>query len=237
MTDPTGARVETRDSPNQSAWSWGEDGIRRVVAHTPQGSYEGSIAHTVNPAAEVSYHRLLSEDGKHAVQLVPWSKKAWHVGDMNSRAEGISACCYADKLTPEVEAMLAKTIAWRLVERGLPATYNPSRDPLARGYCRHGDLQDDRSDPMTALRFRRVIVPKVRFWYRRYSGMQDRQSPEAKLRAREGFWSWLQWLLGEGDWQKHGRRNVRVRPNVPRKIPLRWWSRVGEFVANRGEGA
>ena len=83
---------------------------------------------------------------------------------------------------------------------------------------------------MTSARFKRVIVPKVRFWYRHWT---KPETAEDRLRAREGFWAWAQWWLGEGDWKEYGPRNKSFRPNVPRKIPARWWARLGEIVAAR----
>ena len=132
MRDPRNIDVLLRESPNQSPYTWGEEGIRRIVTHTPQGSWEGTLSTIMNPANKVSYHELLHPSGKRAMQFVKWSRKAWHAGDPDTAAtEGVSACCFADQLTAEVEGLMAKTVAWRLIVRGLPCVYNPSRDPLA----------------------------------------------------------------------------------------------------------
>ena len=45
------------------------------------------------------------------------------------------------------------------------------------------------------------------------------------LRAKTGFWAWAQWRKGVGHWKGHGKHNPKVRPNVPKVIPLRWWRR------------
>jgi len=58
-------------------------------------------------------------------------------------------------------------------------------------------------------------------------------TPQDKLRAMTGFYSWTAWRLGEGPWRKYGERNPVVRPNVPRRIPLDWWKRYAQFLANR----
>lgn len=57
-----------------------------------------------------------------------------------------------------------------------------------------------------------------------------------KLRARTGWFSWVAWRLGEGDWRPYGKSNKTVRPNVPRLIPLSWWKRLAVFLANRKKG-
>lgn len=58
-------------------------------------------------------------------------------------------------------------------------------------------------------------------------------TPEDKLRARTGWWAWVAWRLGEGDWKKHGKANGRVRPAVPKVIPARWWVELARFLAAR----
>lgn len=59
---------------------------------------------------------------------------------------------------------------------------------------------------------------------------------EGFLRARTGYWSWLAWREGEGDWKPHGKKNPRVRPNVPTVIPARWWALRARFLLNRKKG-
>lgn len=61
-------------------------------------------------------------------------------------------------------------------------------------------------------------------------------TPQEKLRAMTGFYSWVAWKLGEGPWKKYGKANKTVRPNVPRRIPLNWWKRLVLFLANRKKG-
>lgn len=55
------------------------------------------------------------------------------------------------------------------------------------------------------------------------------------LRAKTGYWSWLQWALAEGAWRGYTKRDRNVRPNVPKIIPLSWWKRRARFVANRNK--
>jgi hypothetical protein len=58
-----------------------------------------------------------------------------------------------------------------------------------------------------------------------------------KLRAKTGYWAWLQWRLGEGSWAHYPPASKSVRPHVPHVIPLRWWRRYRKFLANRHMGS
>lgn len=58
-----------------------------------------------------------------------------------------------------------------------------------------------------------------------------------KLRARTGFWSWVQWRKGTGHWRGHGKSNRKVRPNVPKRIPLKWWRRYAAIFLKHNRGA
>lgn len=61
-------------------------------------------------------------------------------------------------------------------------------------------------------------------------------TPQDKLRAKTGFFSWVAWKLGEGEWKHYGKANRTVRPNVPGVIPLSWWKRYAQFLLNRKKG-
>lgn len=61
-------------------------------------------------------------------------------------------------------------------------------------------------------------------------------TPEEKLRAMVGFYSWVSWRLGEGHWKHYGEANIRVRPNVPAVISAAWWVRYRQFLFNRKKG-
>lgn len=58
-----------------------------------------------------------------------------------------------------------------------------------------------------------------------------------KLRAKTGFWAWVQWRRGTGAWRGHGKANPKVRPNVPKRIPLVWWQRYALLFAKHNRGA
>ncbi len=54
-----------------------------------------------------------------------------------------------------------------------------------------------------------------------------------RCRARTGWFAWVAWRLGEGDWKTYGKSNRTVRPNVPKVIPVTWWTRYARFIARR----
>ncbi len=61
-------------------------------------------------------------------------------------------------------------------------------------------------------------------------------TPADKLRAQTGWFAWMAWYQGEGDWQKYGPQSPAVRPNVPKVIPATWWARRVKFLAARKSG-
>jgi hypothetical protein len=62
------------------------------------------------------------------------------------------------------------------------------------------------------------------------------KTPEQKLRAMTGYWSWLQWRLGEGSWRKYEPCDKTVRPHVRRLVRLSWWRRYRRYLRNRNNG-
>lgn len=61
-------------------------------------------------------------------------------------------------------------------------------------------------------------------------------TPEDELRAMTGYWAWVQWRLGEGSWRHYAPADPKVRPDVPRLIPARWWLMLAKFLAARKQG-
>ncbi len=59
------------------------------------------------------------------------------------------------------------------------------------------------------------------------------QTPADILRAKQGYWAWMQWSLGEGAWRTHKPAEPAVRPAVPADIPDLWWAQRKRFLANR----
>lgn len=44
------------------------------------------------------------------------------------------------------------------------------------------------------------------------------------------FWTWARWWRGHGEFKPYGPRNPVVRPDVPRRIPVRWWARLRKNI-------
>lgn len=61
-------------------------------------------------------------------------------------------------------------------------------------------------------------------------------TPQDKLRARTGWFAWVAWRLGEGDWKPYGKSAKKVRPSVPKVIPPSWWLRYAVYIKNRKKG-
>lgn len=61
-------------------------------------------------------------------------------------------------------------------------------------------------------------------------------TPQDKLRAKSGWFAWMNWYDGTGDWKTYGARNKNVRPSVPKVISLAWWARRAKFKANQKKG-
>jgi N-acetyl-anhydromuramyl-L-alanine amidase AmpD len=216
-------KVVQRPSPNQSTRVHGNDAVRLVICHTPEGSYQSAIATCLNDAADVSYHELVREDGLEVTQFVHFSRKAWHAGAMNSFSDGISAAGWARDF--DVHTRQARTFAYRVAlrlhARKLPARW--TTDPAKGGVCRHSDLQDDRSDPTPDLAEWRVFVGMVA---EELEALQ--QPPPSRpwpIPIPKWFWAWARWHLG--------RRKGKRPADAPRVIPVWAWRRLRELQQAR----
>lgn len=218
-------KLVTKTSPNRSARIHGDDAVRLVICHTPEGGYESTVAYLMKKATEKSYHRLYKNDGSEATQLVPFAEKAWHAGPMNSLSDGLSISGFAHQFDlAEWDGIdeFALGVAERLVARDLPCQW--TTDPAKGGFCRHGDLQSDRTDPTPDLGEWRIFVGLVAVHYERLTKPWPRPIPA-------WFWPWLRWDQGHGEF-KNRRRDKAVRPkSAPRLIPLWAWRRRRAFLA------
>lgn len=57
-----------------------------------------------------------------------------------------------------------------------------------------------------------------------------------KLRAKTGWFAWMNWRNGTGDWRHKAPKDKTVRPAVPRVIPLSWWRRRAKFILAAKKG-
>lgn len=208
-------RIVVRNSPNQSQRLPGP--VRLIVCHTPEGdNYAGMVAFLCNPNSDVSYHRLYNLPGTEATQLVPWDRKAWHALSLNSVSDGLAVMGRArhfDMSQPGVRA-LATGVAERLIARGLPPVW--TTDVARGGFCRHADLQSNRSDPTPDIAEWRVFVALVQSEYERLRGPAAPRLPGPSPKPRN-FWLWADWKRSKA-------------PRGPRPVPLSWVVRNSSWV-------
>ncbi len=205
-------RVIEKLSPNRSTRSHGDAAVRLVVVHTPEGSYEGTSKFILSASSQVSYHIMFKKDGTEATQFVPYNMKAWHAKALNSLSDGISVEGNArnfdlkDPCIPEV----VKEVARRLYVRGLPAQW--TTDVAKGGFCRHGDLQSDRSDPTPDLAEWRLFVGMVQDEYANLKAGPGKSEEPWPLPIPQWFWKWMVWKNAGA---------VGPRPeDAPARIPL-----------------
>lgn len=209
--------VETRLSPNRSPRIHGNDAVRLIIVHTPEGGYDGTVKFILTSAARVSYHRLYAKNGVKLTQFVPWEEKAWHAGAMNSVSDGLAIEGHARhfSLSDPGVLHLANGVAERLVARGLRCQW--TTDPAKGGFCRHADLQADRTDPTPDLAEWRLFAGMVQIAYERLTA-----PPKTWPRPIPAwFWDWNIWRLGG---------KAKPRPtNAPKVIPAWAWRRALAF--------
>lgn len=209
-------KLTFHSSPNQSARIHGDSAVKLVVCHTPEGSFSSALATCMSEAAQVSYHRLYRKNGTEAAQLVPFGRKAWHAGPINSLSDGLSIEGHAREfdLSDPGSFEYAKGVAERLVARKLPCQW--TTDSGKGGFCRHGDLQDDRTDPTPDLPEWRLFVGMVKAEYEKLT------SPTWPKPIPAWFWVWARWRLGVGEFKAFGPKAKGKRPKVVngQKVPL-----------------
>lgn len=129
-----------RQSPNQSART---TSIRTIVVHDTEGGYEGAVSWLCNPKAQASAHVVLKEDGSEAVQLVPYSRKAWACAGYNSQTINLEMAGVASKGYRDIELRrAARIVAFFLHKYRLPARHvkPDARGVLGSGWTLHQDL-------------------------------------------------------------------------------------------------
>ena len=142
----TGLPARLRPSPNHNERQ-GE--VRLLVLHyTGMASGGAAVRRLCDPAAEVSAHYVVEEDGG-ILQLVPESRRAWHAGksfwkgerDINSSSIGIEMVNpgHEHGYRPYPEAQVAAVIdlsADICARHGIPAT----------GVLAHSDIAPERKE-------------------------------------------------------------------------------------------
>lgn len=85
--------------------------IDRVVIHTTQGSYAGTISWFKNPSSNVSAHYVLRSSDGEVTQMVREADVAWHVGNTNNRSIGLEHEGWVDDASWYTEAMYRSSAA------------------------------------------------------------------------------------------------------------------------------
>jgi N-acetylmuramoyl-L-alanine amidase len=96
LTPDTSCAAKVHPSPNHGERKDGKSVTALVLHYTGMKDAAGALHQLCNPAAQVSCHYLVLEDGR-ILQLVPEARRAWHAGagawqgetDMNSASIGI----------------------------------------------------------------------------------------------------------------------------------------------------
>ncbi|MFD4124284.1 N-acetylmuramoyl-L-alanine amidase [Streptomyces globisporus] len=99
--------------------------VDKVVIHTTQGSYAGSISWYQNPSSKVSAHYTIRSSDGEVTQSVREKDTAWHAGSVNSSSVGIEHEGYVDDPAWYTEAMYRSSAA---LTKHLAARYAIPKD-------------------------------------------------------------------------------------------------------------
>ncbi|WP_326702835.1 N-acetylmuramoyl-L-alanine amidase [Streptomyces cyaneofuscatus] len=99
--------------------------VDKVIIHTTQGSYAGSISWYQNPASKVSAHYTIRSSDGEVTQSVREKDTAWHAGSVNSSSVGIEHEGYVDNPAWYTEAMYRSSAA---LTKHLAARYSIPKD-------------------------------------------------------------------------------------------------------------
>lgn len=116
------------------------------------------------------------------------------------------------------------TVGWNGDEHAC-VCLEPGKDPVVWSFGHQGapDSYKLSRDTRQPKQYLRVPAPKYQ------------PTPDDQLRARTGYWAWMQWKLGEGHWAHHQPADVKVRPDVPKLVPTRWWVMRRKYLRARAK--
>lgn len=155
--------VVHRPSPNCGERREGLRPSLIVLHYTAMGSAEAALERLCDPAAEVSCHWLIGEEGR-VYALVPEEMRAWHAGagawggagDVNSRSIGIEL--QNDGRSPFPERQMA---ALEALLRGVMERWGIG----PAGVIAHSDMAPDRKgDPGPRFDWRRLARAGLSVW-------------------------------------------------------------------------
>jgi V8-like Glu-specific endopeptidase/uncharacterized protein YycO len=121
---PGASRFEPAAPGNFTAMS-GTRAVNRIVVHVTDGgrSINGTISWFKNPAAKVSAHYVVGQDGE-VVQMVRHNDKAWHAHTANRDSIGIEHVASRSRgifPTNDEYAASAALVRWLCSQYGIPA--------------------------------------------------------------------------------------------------------------------
>ncbi len=119
---PQASRFEPANAGNFRVVS-GTRTIDRIVIHITDGgaNINGTISWFKNPAAKVSSHYVIGQDGE-IVQMVAHNNVAWHAGSANGTSIGIEHVANTKGLTPTAAQMCASAalVTWLCDQYAIP---------------------------------------------------------------------------------------------------------------------
>lgn len=142
------------------------DGVRPdilLIHFTNMYSAEAAVARLCDPAAQVSCHYVIGEDGR-LWQLVDEAQRAWHAGqgiwgavrDINSRSIGIELANRGNHPFPEPQMHMLERLMHGIIARW--------HIPLER-IIGHSDIAPDRKDdPGPHFDWRRLALRGLGIW-------------------------------------------------------------------------
>jgi len=165
-SEPKDLEIASAPSPNHDDRN-GQAVDILLLHYTGMKSGAEALARLRDPAAKVSAHYLIEEDGR-AFQLVPEARRAWHAGrsywagarDINARSVGIELVNPGHEFgyRPFPEAQMLKLIA---LCHGILARH---AIPAAR-VIGHSDVAPDRKqDPGELFDWQRLAADGVGLW-------------------------------------------------------------------------
>ena len=120
---PQASRFEPANTGNYRAVGAART-IDKIVIHITDGSanINGTISWFKNPAAKVSAHYVIGQDGE-IVQMVAHNNVAWHAGSANGTSIGIEHVANTRGLTPTPAQMCASAalVTWLCDQYAIPA--------------------------------------------------------------------------------------------------------------------
>lgn len=201
-----------------------------ILHYTGMPNADGALARLCDPAAEVSAHYFIYENG-HVTQLVPEMRRAWHAGiscwagetDVNSRSIGIEIVHPGHDENgrmsryPEIQiASVLRLCADIIARRGIQAARVLAHSDVAPGRKR---------DPGEAFPWERLAQADIGHWVRpapirdgRFFVEGDRGQPIEALQAMFAMYGYCLPVTGAFDERTHAVVTAFQRHFRPERV-------------------